>query len=141
MTTYRSKIGLEIVIPISIVIAGTAGLMVYQKIGLGLMTVFLLALFIVHMFLTTYYVIDNGKLIIRCGFLYHKAIDIDTIRKISATNLALSSPATSLDRMELLYNKFDSVLISPKDKEGLLKKLLEINPSIEVKNNEGRFFY
>src|SRR5690554_6015469 len=102
MTTYRSKIGLEIVIPISIVIAGTASLMVYQKIWLGLTTVFLLALFIVHMFLTTYYVIAEGKLIIRCGFLYHKTIDIDTIRKISETNLALSSPATFLDRMELL---------------------------------------
>lgn len=115
--------------------------MVYLKIWLGLITVFLLALFIVHMFLTTYYVIADGKLVIRCGFLYHKTIDIETIRKISETNLALSSPATSLDRMELLYNKFDSVMISPKDKKGLLKKLLEINPSIEIKHNEGHFFY
>lgn len=133
MTTYRSKIGLEIVIPISIVIAGTASLMVYQKIWFGLMPVFLLVVFIVHMFLTTYYVIADGELIIKCGFLNRKTVDINTIRKISATNLALSSPATSLDRIELLYNKFDSVLISPKDKEGLLKKLLEINPSIEIK--------
>lgn len=130
---YRSKIGLEIVIPISVVIVLTASLMVYHQIWLGLINVFLLALFIGHMFLTTYYVIADKHLVIRCGFLYHKKVDIETIRKISGTNLALSSPATSLDRMEILYNKFDIVLISPKDKEGLLKQLLEINPSIEIK--------
>ena len=44
-------------------------------------------------------------------------IDIKSIRKIIETYNPLSSPAASIDRLEIFYNKFDSILISPKDKK------------------------
>lgn len=43
----------------------------------------------------------------------------------------LSSPALSLDRLEVFYNKFDSVIISPQNKEDFIVALQNINPAIE----------
>lgn len=85
------------------------------------------------MFLSTYYVIKDGELMIRCGFLYKIKVKIGAIRKISETNMALSAPAASLDRLEIINNKFDSVLVSPKDKKGFLTQLQQINSEIEIR--------
>jgi hypothetical protein len=60
-------------------------------------------------------------------------IDIHQIKRIEETNSPLSSPAASFDRIEITYNKFDSVIISPKEKLGFIQDILQINPSIEVK--------
>jgi hypothetical protein len=43
----------------------------------------------------------------------------------------MSSPALSLDRIEIFYNKFDSVIISPKNKADFVAELKSINPAIE----------
>ena len=48
----------------------------------------------------------------------------------------ISSAAASLDRLEILYDTFGSVLVSPKEKMGFIDQLKEINPSIEVKLKE-----
>jgi len=48
------------------------------------------------------------------------------------TNSLESSPAYSLDRLELRYNKFERIIISPKDKDGFIKILSELSPNIEV---------
>ena len=53
--------------------------------------------------------------------------------KLTETNNLLSSPATSIDRIEILYNKFDIILVSPKDKSEFIKNLTAINSNIEVK--------
>ena len=90
-------------------------------------------LFVIHMFMTTVYTIDGDKLTIKCGFLYNKNIDIKTIKMISETNNALSSPATSLDRLEINYGKFDSVIISPKLKSEFINEIMRLNPNVEVK--------
>lgn len=78
------------------------------------------------------YSIDQEQLIIKGGFFYKIKIDIKAIRKIEKSNSILSSPAASLDRIEIFYNKYDSLLISPKDRTAFIADLLEINPSIEV---------
>ena len=83
--------------------------------------------------MTTEYTIDNDKLTVKCGFLYNKTIDIKSIRKITETNNPLKSPATSLDRLEINYGKFDSVLISPKQKSEFINEIKRLNPNIEVK--------
>ncbi|WP_338378911.1 PH domain-containing protein [uncultured Flavobacterium sp.] len=59
-------------------------------------------------------------------------IEINSIRKIYATNNPLSSPALSLDRIAIVYNTYDEVLISPKDKKEFIEELLRINPCIQV---------
>ena len=74
------------------------------------------------------YKIDGETLKIFMG----AKIDIKTIKKIYSTNNPLSSPALSLDRIAVVYNKFDEVLISPKEREAFIQELLKINPNIEV---------
>jgi len=67
---------------------------------------------------------------VKCGFVINIRIDIATITKIEPTNTMLSSPALSFDRIEVFYNKYDSVIISPGDKAGFIAKLQQINPAI-----------
>ena len=88
--------------------------------------------FIVHLFLTTRYQISNDMLIIKSGIVINKKLEINQIRKIVQTTNPLSSPALSLDRIGLFYHKFDSVIISPKDKLIFIEALKQINPNIEV---------
>ncbi|GAB3340732.1 hypothetical protein GCM10027299_54370 [Larkinella ripae] len=83
--------------------------------------------------MTTHYRIDRNILKIQSGFLVHQDISIESIKRISETNNPISSPALSLDRIEILYNRFDSVLISPKDKTGFIADLLRQKPDIEVR--------
>ena len=78
---------------------------------------------------TIQYKIEDKKLII-----WNTKIEISTIRKIYRTNNPLSSPALSLDRIAIVYNKFDEILISPKERNEFIKELLKINPSIEIKD-------
>ncbi len=89
--------------------------------------------FMVHLFLTTNYTIEGDALTIRSGFLFNKTIAINTIEKIAETNNFLSSPATSLDRLEITYGKYDSVLISPKQKKEFIAAITTQNPNVIVK--------
>lgn len=132
MTTYKSKIGLELVIPITIIIGGTGILMAYEKIWFGLALILVVVAFIAHMLLTTYYKVDNKKLRVKCGFFFDRTINLDTIKEIKETNNPISSPATSLDRLLITYNKYDTVIISPKEKGAFINHLTGINPHIKV---------
>lgn len=132
LTTYRSKIGLELVIPILIIMLGTAAPMIYGKVWSGLLIIVLTSAFIAHLFLSTSYQIESNSLKIKSGFLYNKTIDIGSIRSISETRNPLSSPATSIDRLEIKYGKYDSVLVSPKEKSAFINQLQELNPAIVV---------
>jgi hypothetical protein len=77
---------------------------------------------------TIQYKIEDENLVI-----WKTKINIQSIRKIYKTRNPLSSPAMSLDRIAIVYNKFDEVLISPKEREEFITELLKINPNIEVK--------
>ena len=107
--------------------------MISNQIWLGLIINLLVAVFIAHLFFTTYYVIDEGLLIVKSGFLIDKKIDIKAIRSISETNNLISAPAASFDRLEILYHQFDSILISPRDKSGFIDHITRINPQIVVR--------
>lgn len=133
MKIYKSKIGLELVIPLLIVFGTALILILNEKSSwLGLIILFPVILFVVHMFMTTYYVISGNNLTIKCGFLINLTLDIRTIKKISETNNLLSSPATSIDRIEIMFGNFDSVIISPKDKKEFINDILALNPRVEV---------
>jgi hypothetical protein len=66
--------------------------------------------------------------------IWNTKIEIKSIRKIYRTNNPLSSPALSLDRLAIVYNKFDEILISPKERDEFIDELLKINPSIEIQD-------
>lgn len=134
---YNSKIGLELVIPIALVF----GIVLFRAVSenpswLGIIILLSVILFVIHMFLTTNYTIDNEHLTIKCGFFFNKTIDIKTIKVISETNNLLSAPATSLDRLEITYGKFDAVIISPKRKAEFINDIITLNPNVEVKTKK-----
>ncbi|MCI1265051.1 MAG: PH domain-containing protein [Saprospiraceae bacterium] len=131
---YNSKIGLELVIPLVLIFGIALALNIIEKTNvIGIAILLPIILFVVHMFLTTNYTIESDDLIIKCGFLSNKTIDIKTIKKITETNNPLSSPATSLDRLEINYGKFDKILISPKNKTEFIDDIKRLNPNVEVK--------
>jgi hypothetical protein len=78
------------------------------------------------------YFIDGETLKIRNGFIYRKDIEISNIKSIKKSNSIISSPAAVFDKIEINYNKYDSVLVSPNDKESFANDLLAINPSIKL---------
>lgn len=98
----------------------------------GTIICIIVSAFVIHLFFSTYYIINDKELSIKSSFLVNKKVDINSIRKISETNNPISSPATSFDRLELVYNKHGSILISPKDKSGFIKDILKVNPEIEI---------
>jgi hypothetical protein len=132
LAIYKSKIGLEIVIPLVIILGGTSFLMIYKNSWFGLFIISLVVVFISHMLLTTFYKVDKNILTIKCGFLFNKEIEIKKIKKIEETNNILSSPAASLDRLAIFIDKYEPIMVSPKDKEGFIKELIQINADIEV---------
>lgn len=97
---------------------------------LGYFGIVLIAAIIVFFSKTTQYIINDTQLIIKCMFLVNEKIDIHKIRKIEKTSSILSSPALSMDRIAVKYNKFDEIYISPKEKQRFINELLLINPNI-----------
>jgi len=129
---FKSKVGLEILVPILLVVGGLSIFYVLKGYWGAFVINVLTASFVYHIMKTTYYVIGDGILTVKCGFLVNKKIEIATIRKIAETRNPISSPALSLDRLEIFYNKFDSILVSPEDKAGFIALLKSMNNGIEV---------
>jgi len=105
--------------------------MIYNSLWSSVLADLLSLLFIAIIFLNTYYIIDGDKLIVKSSFLINIKILIVDITKIEQTRNIISSPALSLDRIEVFYGK-TSVIISPRNKVEFIDELLKINAKIEV---------
>jgi hypothetical protein len=90
-------------------------------------------LWFVHTLMNTYYTIEKETLTITCGVFPKLRIPIQEIIHVKETNNPFSSPAFSMDRLEIKYGKRKFVLISPKQKEAFINELLSAYPQIEVK--------
>jgi len=88
-------------------------------------------LFIGWIWFGTGYEILDDELKVRCG-PFRQRIPLQEIREIKRTRSPLSSPACSLDRMEIKYGKSKRVMISPADKEGFIKMLTGKSPQIHL---------
>ena len=131
---HKSKIGPEVAIPIMLILGIILFVTVIVEKRWAALLILLPVIFLrTHLFLTTKYTIHGNILKIKCGFLFNKEIDIHTIRKISETNNPLSSPAASLDRLEIVFGANDTVLISPKNKEAFIKDITSVNAAVEIK--------
>lgn len=96
-------------------------------IGIGLLMMY-------DMLLHTDYTINGDRLHIRCGILFRMDLTISKISEITHKSTILSSPALSARRIGLRYGKKKWVYISPKDQEGFINALMDINPNIKTTN-------
>ncbi|MFD2556953.1 PH domain-containing protein [Sphingobacterium tabacisoli] len=131
---FKSKISTGLLILLLVAISLAPAIMLYHSTHVweAIVLLVLTSIICLPTLLNTHYTIEENVLKIRSGLLYKKNIPIDSVRKIVETNNMVSSPAASLDRLEIFFNSFDSVLISPKDKAGFISTIQEINPKIEV---------
>jgi hypothetical protein len=133
MKIFKSKIdwwfGLILVYPIFLSLKA-----MLEGEWIGLLGLVGVVGFILILSKTTQYIINENQLIVKSSWIVNERIDISKITKIEKSNSILSSPALSLDRLLVRYNKYDEVLISPRDKTEFIDELLKINPAIEIKN-------
>lgn len=141
MTTYRSKIDHWLWIAIVLVILGSliVSLLKEQAIDLKLLLVMCVQLiiptfFVVNIFTNTFYTIDEKKQILRVksGVFVDSKYDINKITSVRETHTWLSSPALSLDRLEIKIGEKRKVIISPNNKTEFINHLLKLNPKIMV---------
>jgi hypothetical protein len=132
MVKYRAKIGWVIILAIVVLLLSFIRSIMIDSFGVRSILLLSTCVFIVYLVLCTYYEIGEGMLRVKSGFFLDRSIPINTIIKIEATNNPISAPATSLDRLEVFYNKFDSVIISPKEKLAFIVHLKQINSKIQV---------
>lgn len=130
---YSSKIDAWfIILSVIVFILGIVVVSVQHTWLGGIIILSVLALVIFPMLWNTYYRISNQTLQVQCGLLIHIDIDIQTITRVKATRSVWSAPALSLDRLKIFYNQYDSVVISPRQKEDFVALLKQINPDISI---------
>jgi hypothetical protein len=134
---FRSKVDVLIVMIPVVVIGAEAWLFLSIQAWGGIAVLAVVSIPLLLMFLQTDYKISNdGVLIIRCGVLFRRQIQIGKISSVVNSKASVqSSPALSLDRIAIYYNEGHEqkcVLVSPKDKADFLTVLKERNPSITI---------
>ncbi|MFC4219645.1 PH domain-containing protein [Flagellimonas marina] len=133
MKVYPSKVGWGLLVlvlvsfGVGIYFTFEAGKWIDFAIQIGILLV------VVLLFNSISYKIDDKNLVVKTFFWFKKEIPVDSITGIVETNTLISAPAASLDRLEVLYGKYKSVIISPKDKMGFIEHLKLLSPSIVVK--------
>lgn len=132
MKVYKSKVDWFFFLPLAYPIFLCVSGFIRGSYLISATTLIILVL-IGLMIQKTEYTISEDMLHVKSGFLVNKKIDVKTIRKIEHSKSIISAPALSRDRLLLIYNKFDDILISPNEKQEFIDELLKINPNIEVK--------
>jgi hypothetical protein len=128
---FPSKRGFVIFIPLIILLLIEVGYIAGGRhIGAVLLLAVMSVVFLPVFFNTNYTIQSDGTLRVKCGMFFNTSVDIGSITKVEDTSNILSAPALSMDRLELFYNKFDSVVISPQDKAAFVAELQKINPGI-----------
>ncbi|MBH0155419.1 PH domain-containing protein [Fictibacillus sp. 5RED26] len=108
--------------------ADLLGIMITIIINLSLIS------FISWLWFTTYYVLEEKELIIRCGPI-NKRIPYREISSAHKTLNPISSPALSLKRINITY-QFGMALISPKNRDEFLQELSKRCPNATIKFNQ-----
>lgn len=131
MKSFKSKIGLELVIPIGAILTFVCAIMAIKGLYPVMAFILFLAFLIGKLFTGIEYIIDGDELIIKSSFLFTSKIAISSIKSVAKSRNPLSAPAASLDRLEIKYGKYDYALVSPKNKIEFINELLARNPNIE----------
>lgn len=131
---FYSKIDSFILVVIGMAWVLTAGVLylVYRQVTSKLLvllitlpTTLLLFPLPIWILLTTQYTIEGSMLNVRSGPV-DVDIDISTIESVTPTRNARSSPALSLDRLEIVYGDGERVLVSPEEASLFRQRIDEI---------------
>lgn len=76
----------------------------------------------VWLLLSTYYRVEAGSLEVRSG-PFRWTIALSEIEQVRGSRSVLSSPALSLNRLEVRYGRGASILLSPRDRQGFLNAI------------------
>lgn len=132
MKTHQSKIDkIYWVILLFFVVMAVYGIIIQEWLMAIISTIS--SAYFCLIFFTMRYVIDDEYLLIRTKFFPSQKVALQNIRKIEESNSILAAPAFSFDRLEIFYTKYDSILVSPENKEQFIADLLNVNPEIEIK--------
>jgi len=132
---FKSKIGFLLGSVLLILVCAEA-FMIYAMTVVGIIAVGLLIIFFVYMYMDTLYVLTTDKkLKIKSGFFFHREIYIKSIRKVRSVRHLRASPALSSDRLEISYNRYGRVFVSPTHRSEFIKELKEVNPRIRVEES------
>lgn len=131
---FKSKVDIWMaIIFIFVPISMIYGVITEPSAVLLLVTAFIIVLLCI-LFFGTKYVIEEEELIVYGG-IYKKRIPIKQIRSLRPSKNPLSAPAMSINRIEITFDPhIQVILVSPKERELFVKKLLEINPGITLKS-------
>ncbi|MFD2101092.1 PH domain-containing protein [Flagellimonas iocasae] len=133
---YPSKIGWGLLAFVFIIFAVGIYQQVKSELWIGVVIQVVVLVLVLLIFFSISYEIHGKTLWVKSFFWVKKEVPIESITRISETYNPISSPAASLDRLEILYGKYNSVIISPKDKMDFIAHLKSIAPDIEVKLRE-----
>lgn len=129
---YPSKVGLELLVPVLLVF-GIGIVSTFGKSDLiGIIVQFAIMFAFVALFFSISYEVTDKALTVTSFFFIKKSVPIKDITRIVESSNPISSPAASLDRLEIYYGKYGSTVISPKDKMKFIAHLKRISPSIQV---------
>ncbi|ACU60724.1 PH domain-containing protein [Chitinophaga pinensis] len=131
MITYKSAVSAGIIVPVIIIFSIVLITAVISHTWGLLAFILLTSAFAFYTIFSVVYQLEGDELTIRCGILFKRTLSVQSIRSIRPTRNPLSAPAASLDRLEIAFNKFDTILVSPKDKEAFIGQLRAVNPNIE----------
>ena len=92
----------------------------------------LLGLIIYFLVMRMRYVLTADELFIHVGPFLYSRIDLLSIRRMELSNNPLSSPAASLKRLAIYYNKWGYVLISPKNRDEFMDEVWKRKAQLEI---------
>ncbi|GED71135.1 hypothetical protein BRE01_48370 [Brevibacillus reuszeri] len=81
--------------------------------------------------LGTVYYVTESTLVIHNG-PFKKIIPLESITSVKSVRSVVASAATSAQRLEILYNKYDIIYISPLDEEAFLAEVQKRCPRATV---------
>ena len=134
-TVYPTKVSITLILIISLIMGCILISLAVSSKWIPFFIDLLLYVSVVYLMVSIKYEINELQLIIHQA-MGKMVIDINTIKSIEPTHTIVSSPAASLDRLRINYNKYDEVIVSPRRKEEFIRQLQTINPNIVFKEKE-----
>lgn len=78
------------------------------------------------------YIICGDKLKVYNSFILLNTYDLNDVVLLKKTHSIISSPASSLDRLQLIFINGKNLIISPVDKKKFIEQVLLVNPRVNL---------